>query len=98
MKGESPDDQPHLVWNLSLIGYPATNDPLPPSRLSIESLYSESQLVAGRLNILRLKTLERGDVDVRDEGVELVRRVLILVPEAGQANTDAVGNISATVK
>ena len=33
---------------------------------------------------------------MRDEGVELVRRVLILVPEAGKANTDAVGNISAT--
>ena len=88
----------NFVRKFSLIGYPATKDPLATSRLTIESLYSESQLVAGRLNILRLKSLERGDVDVRDEGVELVRRVLILVPEAGQANTDAVGNISATVK
>ena len=90
------DKLSNFVWKLSLIGYPATKDPLPTLSLTIESLYSESQLVAGRLNILRLKTLERGDVDVRDEGVELVRGVLILVPEAGKANTDAVGNISAT--
>ena len=86
----------NFVWKLSLIGYPATKDPLATS-LFIESLYSETQLIAGRLNILRLKSLERGDVDVRDEGVKLVRRVLILVTEAGQANADAVGNISATV-
>ena len=58
---------------------PAPNERLPNCCRSIESLYSEAQLVAGRLNILRLKSLKSGDVDVRDEGVELVRRVLVFV-------------------
>ena len=69
------------------------------SILSIkESLYSEARLVAGRLNILCLESLKSGDIDVGNEGVELVRRVLVLVSEACQSNADAIGNVSETMK
>ena len=76
---------------------PLTND-LPHSCRLIESLYSEARLVAGRLNILCLESLEGGDVDVRDEGVELIGRVLVLVSKACQANADAVRDVSETIK
>ena len=78
---------------------PLTNDlPHAHSCRLIESLYSEARLVAGRLNILCLESLEGGDVDVRDEGVELIGRVLVLVSKACQANADAVRDVSETIK
>ena len=33
-----------------------------------------------------------------DEGVELVGRVLVLVSESRQANADAIGDVSETIK
>ena len=43
------------------------------------------------------EVLEGGHVDVCDEGVELVGRVLVLVSESRQANADAIGDVSETI-
>lgn len=46
-----------------------------------------------------METLESvlGYVDMGDEGVQLVRRVLILVTHAGKTDTQSVGNMSDTL-
>ncbi len=51
-------------------------------------------LVAASFHVLRLESLEGGDVDVSDEGIQLVGRVLVLVPQTGQANTHAERDVS----
>ena len=53
----------------------------------------------GSFNVLSLKTLEAtlGDVDIGDEGVELVHRVLVLVPQPGEADAHAEGNAPDTL-
>jgi len=44
-----------------------------------------------------LQALEGGHVDVRHVGVQLLRRLLILVTLAVQADADAVGNVADTL-
>ena len=53
----------------------------------------------GSFNVLSLKTLEAtlGDVDIGDEGVELVPRVLVLVPQPGEADAHAEGDAPGTL-
>ena len=57
-------------------------------------------LLRGSLNILGLKTLESslGDLDMGDQGVELVDRVFILVPESGQTNSHPEGDTSHSLR
>merc|ERR1712233_160025 len=67
------------------------------------SIYWQFQLFRSRLlsslNILRLKALKAalGDVDIGDKGVELVHRVLVLVPQPCQADAHAEGDTSHTL-
>ena len=60
---------------------------------SLESLYSDT-LVAGGLDILCLETFESGDIDVSNKGVQLVRRVLVLISESRQTDADTIGDVS----
>ena len=48
--------------------------------------------VFGDLLVLGLQSLERGDGDERDEGVELVRRVLVFVAATRQADANSERN------
>ena len=50
-------------------------------------------LIGGRLNVFRLESLECGDVDVCDQGVELVHGVFVLVPQSGETDSNAEGNV-----
>ena len=66
-------------------------------RFPAEFIEGEKQLclnssICGGLNIFRLESLEGGDVDVRHEGVELVHGVLVLVPQAGKADSNTEWN------
>ena len=63
------------------------------------TIVGTDHILLGRLNILRLKALEAtlGDVDIGDEGVELVHRVLVLVPQPGEADAHAEGNAPDTL-
>ena len=60
---------------------------------SLRRLHKQGGLITAGLDVLGLESLEGGDVDVRDEGVQLVGGVLVLVPHAGEADTDAEGNV-----
>ena len=53
----------------------------------------------GGFNVLSLETLESSllDVDMGDEGVQLVGGVLILVTHAGKTDTHPVGNMFDTL-
>ena len=52
-------------------------------------------LLAAGLHIFCLKSLEGGDVDVSDQSVQFVGRVLILVTHTGQTHTNPEGNVPA---
>ncbi len=50
-------------------------------------------LIRRGFNILRLQPLEGGDVDVCDEGVQLVHGVLILITKSSKSNADTERNV-----
>ena len=53
----------------------------------------EQSLVRG-FNILRLQALERSNVDVGDQGVELVGRIFVFVAQTGQTNAYSEWDVS----
>ena len=55
-------------------------------------------LIRGSLDILGLESLEGGNVDVGDQSVEFVGRVLVFVTEASKADAHTEGNITAKEK
>lgn len=55
-------------------------------------------LIFAGVDVLRLQALESGHVHVRDEGVELVWRVLVLVATAGKADADTEGHAPENAK